>query len=149
MAERRVQLTRLDPEVINFNNYGVYRMRIEVTEVQGPDLDTNLFVYKHVGPSPYSDNNFDTFEAVCGPAQLSDYPPGAANADQGWPFYRLDYVELDFQSAAQADSVWTEIKSSVTALVNALNKLDRLKQTETVWIPGPPDPTSESASMSQ
>lgn len=141
---RRIQLTRYAATKVNFNNYGAYRMRVEVTAVEGADLDEFIFIYKRNQPSAYSSLSNDNFEAVAGPPQLSAYPAGEPDADYGWPYYRLSYVELDFASSAQADSVWQEIQAEVCVLVEAMNRLTELNAVEDVWCPGPPDAGSES-----
>ena len=101
-------------------------MRVEVTAVEGPDMDSNVFIYRR---NPSS-------------------PAGEPNPDQSWPFYRLPFVELDMQSAAQADSIWKEIEAEVCALVRAMDKLTDLKALQDVWCPGPPDQNSESSQSS-
>jgi len=143
--ERRIKLTRLQPTEVNLNNYGAYRIRIEASNPEGADLDENIFIYRTVDASPYTDANRDVFEAVAGPGQLALYPIGLADPDQGWPYYRLDYVELDVLSASQAESIWTEIKSQVGLLITSLERLEKLKTIEEVWLPGPPTDTSQSS----
>ena len=145
---RRVQLKRFAAQPVNLNNYGAYRLRIEVAAVEGPDLDQYLFIYRRVSPSPYTGVNCDTFEAVCGPPQLAAVPAVEPDPDVEWPYYRQNYVELDVASATQADAIWEELQSEVCVLISALNKLDSLKLLETVWCPSPPDTSASSQSTS-
>lgn len=145
---RRIRLTRYAPAQIMFNNYGAYRLRVEVTGVEGPDLDEHIFIYKRNPPSPHTTLNCDTFEAVAGPPQLASIPAGAPDPDMNWPYYRLNYIELDVASTKQAEDIWNEIQAEVCVLVSALDRLDNLKVIEDVWCPGPPD-ASASASLSQ
>lgn len=141
---RRIKLTRLNSSQVELNNYGAYRIRIEASDPEGADLDENIFIYRTVDASPYTDANCDVFEAVAGPNQLAAYPIGVADPDQGWPYYRLDYVELDLISTAQAESIWEEIKAQVGELIKAMDRLDQLKTTDVVWVPSPPDSSSQS-----
>lgn len=142
---RRIRLTRSAPTLLQLNNYGAYRLRVEVTDFEGPDLDGNVFIYRHKPPSPYTALSCDTFEAVAGPPQLAAIPAGAADPDQSWPFYRLPYVELDVASTAQAEQIWNEIQAEVCVLIEALNRLDNLQVIQEVWCPSPPDPGSQSS----
>jgi hypothetical protein len=144
---RRIQLTRSESSKVVFNNYGAYRLRVEVTGFEGNDIDGNIFIYKRMPPSPYTDLNADIFEAVAGPPQLADYPAGAPDPDQGWPYYRLNYVELDVASSAQAQAIWDEIQAEVSVLIEAMNRLDNLNVVESTWFPSPPD-SSNSSSIS-
>lgn len=143
--KRRIKLTKYASSTETYNNYGAYRLRIEVAEVFGADLDEYVFIYRAVAPSAYTGQNCDVFEAVAGPGQLAAYPAGQANPDQGWPYYRLNYVELDVISATQAESIWKEIQSQVCVLVAAMDKLDNLKVIENVWCPDPPEDNSVSS----
>lgn len=143
---RRIQLTKSETGTVVFGNYGAYRLRIDVTDFEGNDIDGNVFIYRRNAPSPYTELSTDVFEAVAGPPQLADYPAGAPNPDQGWPYYRLNYVELDVASSAQAESIWNEIEQEVGILIEAMNRLDTLKTTQVVWIPDAPD-TSTSSSI--
>jgi len=136
--ERRVKLTRSASTQVNMSNYGAYRLRVEVTSVEGPDLDEYLFVYRRNSPSPYTGLNCDMFEAVCGPPQLATYPAGEPNPDIEWPYYRSNVIELDVASTQQADEIWQEIQAEICVLVEALNRLDNLKVVEVVWCPSPP-----------
>jgi hypothetical protein len=142
---RRIRLTRYAATVVNFNNYGAYRLRIEVTAAEGPDLDEYIFIYKRNPPSAYTAQSCDTFEAVAGPSQLATYPAVEPNADQGWPYYRLNYVELDVASTAQADSIWNEIQAEVCVLVSAMERLTKLQAVDDVWCPEPPASPSQSS----
>lgn len=145
MTTRRIRLTRYAATTINYNNYGAYRLRIEVTGVEGADLDANIFIYKRNPPSPYTALDCDNFEAVAGPPQMAAIPAGAPNPDMEWPYYRLNYVELDVASATQADSIWAEIQAEACVLVSAMEKLTALQAIEDVWCPSPPDPGSTSS----
>jgi hypothetical protein len=144
---RRIRLTRYAPTLINFNNYGAYRLRIEVTAVEGPDLDENIFVYRKNPPSPYTTLSTDNFEAVAGPPQMADIPAGEPNPDLNWPYYRLNYVELDVASTEQAEAIWLEIQQETCVLIDAMNRLTQLQAIQDVWCPGPPD-SSVSVSTS-
>jgi len=143
---RRIQLTKSETGTVVFPNYGAYRLRVDVTDFEGNDIDGNVFIYRRNPPSPHTDLSTDIFEAVAGPPQLADIPAGAPDPDQSWPYYRLSYVELDVASTAQATAIWDEIQHEVGVLVAAMNLLDTLQPTQVVWIPDAPE-TSTSSSI--
>jgi len=62
-----------------------------------------------------------------------------------WPYYRLNYIELDIASATQADSIWEEINRQVCVLVEAMNALDNIQLQQNVWCPSAPDSGSTSS----
>lgn len=146
---RRIRLTRYAATIVTSNNYGAYRLRIEVTAVEGPDLDENIFIYRRNPPSAYTTQSCDVFEAVSGPPQLAATPAGEPDPDMNWPYYRLNYVELDVASVAQADAIWQEILDEVNALVFAMDRLSALQAIQDVWCPDPPGSLSVSVSQSQ
>jgi len=143
---RRIRLTRSAATIVTTSNYGAYRIRIEVTGVEGPDLDGNIFVYRRNPPSAYTSQSCDVFEAVAGPPQLASIPAGEPDPDMNWPYYRLNYVELDVASVTQADAIWREILDEVNVLVYAMDRLTELQTIQDVWCPDPPG--SESVSPS-
>ena len=150
MTERRILLTRFEAVNVNYKRYGVYRMRIEASDAEGDDLDNYIFIYKRNPVSPYTNQNCDPFCAVVGPAQMAQYPPGEPDPDNNWPFYRLDFVELDFPSQTRADAAWSIIKQEACLLVEGLGKLTQLQAVETIWCPSPPDSiSSQSESVSE
>ena len=149
---RRLRLTRFAAQRVNFEFYGAYRIRIEVQEVEGPDLDPFIFIFRRRPISPYTNTSCDDFCAVAGPSQLADIPPVEPDPDQSFPFYRLDHVELDFASITEALEVWEIIKQEACILVEGLGKLAQLEAVEDHWCPSPPDDAgapSASASISE
>lgn len=135
---RRICLTRAVATTTAQKNYGAYRLRVDAVSVEGPDLDTNIFVYLRNPPSPYTVLSTDIFVQVAGPPQLASIPAGAPNPDLSWPYYRLSYIEVDVASTAEADAIWTEIQAEAKELLLAMNRLSQLKVVETVWFPSPP-----------
>jgi len=143
---RRIKLTKYAPTQVMFNNYGAYRIRIEASDAEGEGMDNNIFIFKRNTASPYNTEITDIFEGIVGPVQLSSMPIAEPDADQNWPYYRLDSITLDFGSSQEAESVWNEIKADVAVLIQAMDRLDTLTPVEEIWFPTPPD-ASESASV--
>ena len=148
MTTRRIRLTRYAAENVNYTYYGAYRMKVAVTSVEGDDIDKYVFIYKRNPVNPYTTLSTDEFCAVCGPSQFATIPAAAPDADLNWPYYRLDYVELDFMSLNQAEQAWEDIKVEVGKLVEGMGKLVSLKAIEDVWFPSAPPATSQSESTS-
>ena len=146
MAINRIRLTKYAAENVNYSYYGAYRMKVAVTEICGDDIDKYVFIYQRHPASPYTNSSQDEFSAVCGPSQFATIPAGAPDANQGWPFFRLDYVELDFMSINQADQAWKDIKVEVGKLVEGMDKLTALVAVEDVWFPSAPASGSTSCS---
>lgn len=148
-SRRSVRLTRFEAENVNFYYFGAYRMRIEATEAQGPDMDPYVFIYRRGPLNPYTGEYCDEFMAVAGPADMAEIPALEPDPERSWPFFRLDYIEDDFRSSAIALEVWNIVETEVAVLVEAMGRLTQLKTVETQVVYGPElteNPTdSESA----
>ena len=64
MPDRRIKLVRSNAATVHSRNYGAYRLRVDATEAQGADVDTNIFIYKRMPPSSYNAQTTDVFEAI-------------------------------------------------------------------------------------
>jgi hypothetical protein len=151
MPTHRIKLTRYGVENIQWTHYGAFRMRVEASDAEGPDLDKYVFVYEYHPPDPLTGQSCSQFAAVAGPAQMSQIPVGEPDERLSYPFFRLDYVEQDFTSEQEALRVWGVIKDEVCILCDGMTRYRELAELETFWCPSEPDDvgsTSESASES-
>ena len=137
-----LQLTRSGLENVEFAFFGVYRLRVEVTDYQ--DIDPNIFIYQRGAPNPHLDGEpCDFFVGIAGPPELAELPIGEPDPDQQYPFYRLSSVELDFRRQETAEEVWQLINSEATVLCQAMNAFQSLIVVEEVWVPDRPIEDSE------
>lgn len=142
----RLKLTRYEVQNINWEYYGVFRLRVEASDAEGEGLDANVFIYQRTIVDPYSSTVCDRFVAVAGPAQFAMYPAEEPNTEHGYPFYRLPYVELDFLAQSEAEKFWNTVKNEVDILIQGMQRAQELSAVEVVWFPSPPD-ESESVSV--
>jgi hypothetical protein len=145
----RIQLTRYQVNNIDWKYFGAYRMRVEVTAVEGDGLDPHLFIYQQGQRSPYSGQTCDNFCAIVGPAQLADIPIGAADPQRYFPFYRLNFIELDFTAEALAMDVWRQIQEEARVLCEAMGRFTLLESAEEVWVPDIPATAREASQASE
>jgi hypothetical protein len=144
---RAVKLKRYVPTVQQLSYYGAYRLKLEITDVSGDDLDVNLFLFQRTPATATDVVPRDYFAAIVSPSQLATVPVGAPNEDIAWPYFRSNEVELDCVSSQQADDFYGVVMEEITTLILALNRLDTLASVEEIWIPSTP-PDSESGSGS-
>lgn len=137
---------------VNYQWAGAFRLRVEASDPTGSGADPNVFVYRRDPVNPYTGEANDTFFAVASPVDLAEYPVGDPDPDAQFPFFRLDYVELDFRAVSQAREVWELVREGVCNLLAALEKLEQLQAVEEVWVcADPPEDqgSSESGSASE
>lgn len=144
----RIKLVRYEVQNVNHFYYGTYRMRVEVEQVEGEGLDPYIFVYKRPPASPYVDTTPDDFIAVAGPPQMADIPIAEPDPQKSWPFFRLDYIELDFAAQSLALDLWEKIQEEARVLCEAMGRYTQLVVAEEIWLPDIPE-TDESVSVSE
>jgi hypothetical protein len=148
MAGRRLRLTRKAVTQVLYQHLGAYRLRIEVSDPENTGADPYVFLYLRRPVNPYNQEVLDDFHAVASPVDLAEYPVGEPNALTTYPFYRLDFIELDFRSTDQATDTWVLIVAEVDALLKALDRLEALEIVAEVTVGNPAD-TGNSSSRSQ
>lgn len=147
MAGRRLKLVRKAVTQVNYQFLGAYRLRIEVSDPGNTGADPYVFLYLRRPVNPYNGDVLDDFHAIASPVDLAEYPVGEPNALTTYPFYRIDFIELDFRSTEQANDTWTLIVAEVDALLRALDRLDTLEVVEETFVGADAD-TGNSASNS-
>jgi hypothetical protein len=146
---RRLKLTKYQVTEVNYQFLGAFRLRVEVTDPTDSGADPYVFVYNRRPVNPYNQEVTDDFHAVASPGDLAEYPVGEPNGQTAYPFFRLDYVELDFRSTEQAERVWQLIVAEVDVLMKSLDRMETLVPTDETWVGAAPDAgASDSASLS-
>ena len=147
---RRLKLDRKEVTNVNYQWTGAFRLRIECSDPSGSGADPHVFIYRRDPANPYDGSVNDTFFAVASPVDLAEYPVGEPDPAAQFPFFRLDYVELDLRATSMAREVWLLVVREVNNLLEALDRLEQLIVTEEVWVgaPLPPDPGGNSVSSS-
>lgn len=131
MSSRGVSLKRYDQEYLVVPEAGDgYRLMIEAYDAVM--MPAAIFIHQKTLINPYDGTNIDEFCAVASTRDLSLYPIGVPNATQSPPFFRKSRVDVVLPSQHIADKVWDAVHAAVCNLVAALNKLDRLKETQDV-----------------
>jgi hypothetical protein len=145
---RALKIKKLDagPNV-NYDWLSAYRLRVEIE--QAVDMDARVFLYRRDPINPHTGEVRDTFFTVCSPVDMEDYPPEDPDPAKQYPFFRRDWIELDFRATSQADEAYAMIVLELNALIFALNRLESLDTVEEFWVGDAPpdDPGNSSESM--
>ncbi len=144
---RALKVKKLDAGTnVNYLFLSAYRLRIEIE--QAVDMDDRVFLFRRDPTNPNTGDTLDTFFTVCSPVDMADFPPDEPDPAKQYPFFRRNWVELDFRATSQADEAYALIVAELQNLVFALNRLERLRTVETVWCGPPPDDDSGHSSES-
>lgn len=108
------------------------RVRIQATD--SVDMPTKIFAYLTLPMNPGTGERTASFDHVCSPADLEDFP-----ADEPLPgitpeWLRLNYVDVLVRSWEDATDLITKVKEDVQALRDTLTEMDTLSSHESVWI---------------
>lgn len=147
---RRLKVVKYELVHVNYAWLGAYRLRVEIQDSIG--MQPYVFLYRRGLPDLSNGEAIDHFMAVCSPADMEEWPALEPDPDKSYPFFRLDYIELDFRNVDKAKRTYDLILLELSHLVQALDRLDLLVPTEETWIgdePAAGDSDSESVSTSE
>ena len=120
------------------DGYGV-RLKLEVTETAG--IDKEIFIYQQRPLDVTAGTFVGDFNHVCSPTDMGNYPVNQAQTEvskSGLPqFYRSHFVDLLFDSIADADEAEQALWEDIFLLKLNVDRLSRLT-SEQVVVVGPP-----------
>lgn len=146
---RALKVKKLDagPNV-NYLHLSAFRLRIEIEEAI--DMDDRVFLYQREPVNPHTNDYLDSFVTICSPVDMEEFPPEEPDPDKQYPFFRRNYVELDFRATSQAEEAFNLIREELNVLVIALNRLEQLHVAEEFWVgAGPPDDSGSSSESTE
>lgn len=143
---RSLKVRKLDagPNV-NYEYFSAYRLRVEIERAVG--MDDRVFLYQRGPVNPHTGEAADTFVTVCSPVDMADYPPDEPDPARQYPFFRKNFVELDFRATSQAQEAYDLIVRELGVLCRALDRLEQLQEAAAVWV-GAGDPGDGGGSES-
>lgn len=144
---RRLKLVKSEVTNVNFQWLGAYRLRVEASDPSDSGSDPNVFIYQRNLPNPYNGEVVDVWLGIASPVDMAEYPVGEPDGITAYPFYRLDYVEIDLRSTGLATDAYVLIIQEVNNLLLAQDRLEVLVPTEEVWV-GAGAPTGGGSSSS-
>lgn len=123
-----IELTRT---VSTYNVSGrTMAWRMLVTVTQSYNVDPNIFLFLRRTPDPATQQPRDTFEALCSPNDIEEYPAGAPRPEDTEQFFRLAEVDLVSRSRTLLEDTWTQLKANRDELVRTLAEICELGDVE-------------------
>ena len=130
-----IQLVREGLDSTAVNTQDVWPLKVTASVIGNAMPSAKIFVYHAaMGADSYEG---DIFECVASLPQYFSLPENAGTYnDDGTvtPYYRSNVLYFACASAAEADSLWTDIQEDVKSLVNNYNAFGMLEVQETVNI---------------
>lgn len=134
MASRQLKLKRFELENVNYLYLGAFRLRVEASDPNDTGADPNVFLYQRDPANPYNGEVADLWLGIASVVDLAEYPVGEPNTETTYPFFRLDYVEIDLRATALAEDTWLIIISEVDNLLKILDRMELLVPTSEVYV---------------
>lgn len=122
MARREIQLT---PQFSQQAEGGASRIRIDAVSTDA-SIPSAIFRYLLLPLQPGQTEQIGRFDGICWPAELDELAEGEPFDSAEPPWFRLDYVDLVVNSAADVEEVWQTIRDETQHLLDTLARLDRL-----------------------
>jgi hypothetical protein len=144
---RCLKLVKSNVTNVNFMWLGAYRLRVDVSDPANSGTDPNVFIYQRNLPNPYDGTTTDVWLGICSPVDMAEYPVGEPNPETAYPFYRMNWIEIDLRATSQAQESWLLIIQEVNNLLLAMDRLEQLVPTEEVTV-GTCPANSESGASS-
>jgi len=119
-----------------------------IVEAYDPlNMPAEIFLFEKRLIDPYTGTTTDRFVGVASPFDLVVFPANTPDDTQIPAYFRKSLIDGILPTQAQADDVWQLIYEEVNGLVEAMNRMEQLQETEDVRC-GEPSESSESASDS-
>lgn len=120
-------------QTLQYRLDGAFRLKVTITEVEG-FTDKKLFRYLQRPLRSGDETYVLTFDGVCSPSDLEEWPADEADPDRNPSFCRLDYVDLIFRSRVLAMETYEAIQAELEALQGCMIKMDTLTALSSVTI---------------
>lgn len=129
---RRVKLTWTASRYRTGDNLDGIRVRIEATDAAA--MSDKVFAYLGLPLRPGESEHRASFDHVCSPVDIEEYPEDepAPNSRPAW--FRLNYVDVLVRSREEARDFVKLVAEDVQKLKTALDVMDDLLPVNSVWI---------------
>jgi hypothetical protein len=143
----KLKLKRFGVSNVQYSTMGTFRLRVEAMTMPGFTTDPNVFLLYRLPTNPYDGSAQDLYYGVASPVDMAEYPIGEPNNTTTYPFFRLNYIEVDLRSITLLDQLWEFIKKQISALLQAMDTLDDKLELEEEILVGEVPGGEESDSL--
>lgn len=135
VTQRNIHLTWSVSRYLAYQTDGI-RVRIEADDANL--MPTKIFAYQMLPVKPGEEDRVGTFDHVCSPVDLEEYPEDQPLPNSRPAWFRLDYVDVLLRSRAEVKAFINSVVEDVNALKTTLDITEDLVQDGDLWIGTPP-----------
>jgi hypothetical protein len=141
-SQRRIHLTWYVSRY-NFHSTDGIRVRIEA---DGANLmPDKVFAYLLLPLKPGENERAGSFDHVCSPTDLEEYPEDEPIPQHRPEWFRLNYVDVVLRSRTEVYAFVRDVAADVYNLRETLNIMDRLEPAGEIWFGNEPSSSSSSS----
>ena len=143
-ANCTIRLTQEQMTEIQARRFGVFRIKLQVVDVQHGDLPREIFLYVRQVVDNFDQQNDqaqimgDTCVGVCTLPDIADYPAWEPDPATTYQFFRKDYAIWDFRSVLEGKQAIDEIVDRVNKLAASVDAAADLRLARDFWTPVQP-----------
>jgi hypothetical protein len=130
----------------NYHSTDGIRVRIEATDAAlMPD---KVFAYLMLPLKPGENERVGSFDHVCSPADLEEFPEDEPIPGDRPEWFRLNYVDVVVRSRTEVYAFVRDVAADVYSLRETLELMDRIEPAGEIWLGGEPNTSSSSSGSS-
>ena len=142
-TDRRVHLTWT---VSRYNYHATDGIRVRIEADSANNMPAKIFAYLMQPLVPGESERVGSFDHVCSPTDLEEYPEDAPIPNQRPEWFRLDYVDVVLRSRTEVHAFIRDVADDVYRLKMTLDLMEHMLPGGEIWIGGEPGGSSSSSS---
>lgn len=142
-SNRRIHLTWT---ISRYNYHATDGIRVRIEANSAQNMPNKVFAYLMQPLIPGEESRVGSFDHVCSPTDLEEYPEDAPIPLQRPEWFRLNYVDVVLRSRTEVHAFIRDVADDVYRLKSALDLMDHMLPGGEIWIGGEPAGSSSSSS---
>jgi len=142
-SDRHIHLTWT---VSRYNYHSVDGIRVRIEADDARNMSPKVFAYLLQPIIPGQTERSGSFDHVCSPTDLEEYPEDDPLPNHRPEWFRLNYVDVILRSRTEVHAFIRDVAEDVYRLKGTLDLMDHMLPGGEIWIGGDPDTTSSSSS---
>lgn len=124
--------------VSRYNYHSTDGVRVRITADSARLMTTKVFAYQMMPLKPTEEERVGSFDHVCSPVDLEEYPEDEPIENSRPAWFRLNYVDVLLRSRAEVKAFVQDVIEDVRRLKSTLDIMDNLLPGGDMWFGTPP-----------
>lgn len=124
--------------VSRYNYHSTDGIRVRIVADSARLMSDKVFAYQLLPLKPNDEERVGSFDHVCSPVDLEEYPEDEPIENSRPAWFRLNYVDVLLRSRAEVKAFIQDVTEDVQRLKNTLDMMDDLLPGGGMWFGTPP-----------